>query len=95
MEEDTYSLFDRAAIAFGALVLGFGAGLSVGLPLLLIVGVVAAEISDIGALFFWKVPLLLGLIFGAIGFVSPGFAADWLGKTWQGVVYIWRVVSGH
>ena len=95
MDTETYSLFDRVAIAFGAMVLGAGAGLAVGLPLLLIAGVFASEASGIGALFIWKMPLLLGLIFGAVGFVSPGFAADWLGKTWQGVVYIWRVFSGR
>jgi hypothetical protein len=94
METETHSLFDRVAIAFGAIVLGFGAGLVVALPLLFIVGAFTSDASSIGALLFWKVPLLLGLISGVVGFVSPSVAADWLGKTWKGVVYVWRGFSG-
>lgn len=94
METETHSLFDRVAIAFGAMVLGCGAGLVVGLPLLFIVGAFTSDASSIGALVFWKIPILLGLIAGVVGFISPRFAADWLGKLWKGVANVWRGFSG-
>ena len=94
METDTHSLFDRVAIAFGGMVLGCGAGLVVGLPLLFVVGAFTSDASSIGALVFWKIPILLGLISGVVGFISPRFAADWLGRLWKGVVNVWRGFSG-
>ena len=94
METETHSLFDRVAIAFGAMVLGCGAGLIVGLPLLFIVWAFTSEVSSTGALVFWKLPILLGLISGVVGFISPRFAADWLGNVWKGVVYVWRGFGG-
>ena len=94
METETRSLFDKVAIAFGAMVFGCGAGLVVGLPLLFIVGAFTSPSSSIGALLFWQVPILLGLVSGVVGFISPRFAADWLGKTWNGVVYVWRGFGG-
>lgn len=94
METESHSLFDKVAIAFGAMVLGCGAGLAVSFPLLLIVGVFTSDSSSIGALLFWKVPVLLGLVSGVIGLLSPRLAAHWLGKTWTGVVYVWRGLGG-
>ena len=94
METESHSFFDRIAIAFGAMVLGCGAGLAVSLPLLLIVGIFASDSSSIGALLFWKVPVLLGFVSGIVGFLWPRRAADWLGKAWKGVVYVWRGFGG-
>lgn len=94
METETHSLFDRVAIALGAMVIGCGAGLVVALPLLFIIGAFTSDVSSIGALVFWKVPILLGLISGVVGFVSPRVAADRLGKAWKGVVYVWRGFGG-
>lgn len=94
MQTETYSLFDRVAIAFGAMLAGCCAGLAVSLPLLLILGIFTTDSSSLGALLFWKVPLLLGLVTGAVGFVSPRLAADLLGKAWKGVIYVWRGFGG-
>jgi hypothetical protein len=94
METETHSLLDRVAIGFGAMVLGCGAGLVVGLPLLFIVGAFTSDASSTGALVFWKVPILLGLVSGVVGFISPRFSADWLGNLWKGVVNVWRGFGG-
>ena len=94
METETHSVFDRVAIAFGAMVLGCGAGLVVGLPLLLIVWAITSDASSIGALVFWKVPIVLGLVSGVVGFFSPRYAADGLGSLWKGVVNVWRGLGG-
>ena len=87
-------MFDRVAIAFGAMVFGCGAGLVIGIPLSLIVGAFTSGASSAGALVFWKVPILLGLIFGVVGFISPRFAADWRGNLWVGrrlcLAWFWR-----
>ena len=89
METRSHSFFDRVAIAFSAMVVGCGAALVVALPLLLFIGmVVHSDFSKVGALLFWKVPILFGLVSGAVGFISPSFAADWLGKTWKDAVII-------
>lgn len=89
-----HSLFDRAAIAFGAMVIGCGAGLVVAVPVLLLIKILASEPGAICGSLFWKAPLLLGGLFGITGFISPNFAADWLGRAWKGAVYVWRILTG-
>ena len=94
MEPDSHSLFDRLAIAFGAMILGYGAGLVMGIPLLFLLGAISSSMTGIGSILLWKVPVLLGLVSGIVGFVAPGIAADGLGKIWKGVVHVWRVFGG-
>ena len=89
-----HSRFDRAAIAFGAFVIGSGAALVLAGPILLMLISFAAESDSIDSSLFWKVPLLIGVLFGAAGFMSPNFVADWLGRTWKGAAYVWRMLTG-
>lgn len=95
MKADSTSFFDRVAIAFGAMVLGCGAALVASFPLLLILGAFYPDLGRIGPILFWKFPISVGIISAIAGFISPGFTADWLGKTWTGAVYIWRAFAGR
>ena len=87
-------IFDRVAIAFGAMFLGGAAALVAALPLFYIIGFLFAEIDGVSALLFWKIPVSLSIISAIVAFISPGFAADWIGRFWQGILYLWRVIVG-
>lgn len=95
MKTGSNSFIDKVAIAFAAMVFGFGAALVASFPLLLILGVFCPDLDRIGPVLFWKLPVSVGIISGFAGFFSPEFAADWLGKIWKGAVCIWRAFSGR
>lgn len=87
-------MFDRVAIAFGALVIVGAAALVAAVPLFYLLGLFWGEIDGLTALLFWKMPLLLGIVSALFSFISPGFVTEWIGKVWHGILYLWRVVIG-
>ncbi len=94
MRTEPHFLIDRVAITFGAAVFGFVAAFVVAFPIYLFIGLASSDPGGIASLLFWKVPISFGLSFGILGLISPEFAADCLGKTWKGVVYVWRGIGG-
>lgn len=77
------------------MVVGCGIAFVVALPLFFMIGMLFhVDSSWIGAWLFWKVPILFGLVSSVVGFISPTFAADWLGNAWKGVIYVWRSFYG-
>ena len=64
------------------------------LPLLYIIGLFSGKTYGVGALLFWKMPVLFGIVSGLVALISPGFAADLIGRIWHGVLYLWRVIGG-
>ncbi len=95
MKTGSNSFIDKVAIAFAALVFGFGAALVASLPLLLVLGVFYPDLERIGPVLFWKLPISVGIISGLVALFCPDTAANWLGKISKGAVYLWRAFSGR
>lgn len=91
---ESKTIFDRIAIAFGAMVIGGAGALVAALPLFYIIGLFSIETDGVGELLFLKMPILFGIISALVALISPVFAADWIGRVWQGLLYLWRVIVG-
>ena len=94
MEMEPKTVFDRVAIAFGAMVIAGATALVAALPLFYILGLFWGTIDGLAELLFWKLPLLLGLFSAFLAFISPGFVIEWAGKVWRGILFLWRLIIG-
>ena len=92
MKAEPLSLFDRVAIGFGATIAGAAAALALAFPFYyeIILESTDWDLLHYGELLLWTWPVRFGLLSGVVGFFFPRFAADCLGKAWEGVTFLWR-----
>ena len=93
---EPYTFFDRIAVAFGAILLGFIMALIAALPLFYVLGLsTLVDVDQLGPLLFWKLPIIFSLVSGVIAIINPQLTSGFFGSMGRIIIYIWSCISGR